>query len=395
MSSGNASNYSTHHSVDSGRASLRDTTASGQLPPGDGSSLDAPVTGVQDENTGNNAPSPAPANMRHSVQFQSSSTNGDIPSPLSAHDPAGETFPNLEENSFGGRPGSSGAGLRNPLPGTRFGLKKGEQFESMQRPPTDYRRKYAEDPPYKELGPEARVWHVYNDESQIFDDDIMIESGDNLDILLVFAGLFSSVLTTFVAQTSQALSTDNTAVSNSILLELVALQRALANGTSLESIPSADTSFTAAPSDVWVNGLWFTSLTLSLTTALLAVLAKQWLRQYSSFIAGSAHERAMIRQFRYACFDKWGVQLIIGFLPVILHLSLGLFMAGLVVFLSTLNRTITTVVGCVAGFLFGAYITTNALPILAIGCPYRTPLTPLLYSFIYGPGQDFWLLCIR
>jgi hypothetical protein len=36
------------------------------------------------------------------------------------------------------------------------------------------------------LDPEARVWHVYNDESQIFDDDMMIESGDNLDILLVF-----------------------------------------------------------------------------------------------------------------------------------------------------------------------------------------------------------------
>ncbi|KAJ7678435.1 hypothetical protein B0H14DRAFT_3683274, partial [Mycena olivaceomarginata] len=206
----------------------------------------------------------------------------------------------------------------------------------MQRPPTDYRRKYAEDLPYKELDPEARVWHVYNDESQIFDNDIMIESGDNLDILLVFAGLFSSVLTTFVAQTSQALSTDNTAVSNSILLELVALQRALANGTSLEAIPSTDTSFTAALSDVWVNGLWFTSLTLSLATALLAVLAKQWLRQYSSFITGSAHERAMIRQFRYACFDKWGVQLIIGLLPTILHLSLFLFMAGLVVFLYSL-----------------------------------------------------------
>ncbi|KAJ7753285.1 hypothetical protein B0H14DRAFT_2405164, partial [Mycena olivaceomarginata] len=200
----------------------------------------------------------------------------------------------------------------------------------------DYRRKYAEDPPYKELDADARVWNVYNDESQIFDDDVMIESGDNLDILLVFAGLFSSVLTTFVAQTSQALSTDNTAVSNSILLELVALQRAQANGTSLESIPSADTSFTTALSDTWVNGLWFTSLTLSLATALLAVLAKQWLRQYSSFIAGSARERALIRQFRYACFDKWGVQFIIGLLPVILHIALVLFMVGLVVFLSAL-----------------------------------------------------------
>jgi hypothetical protein len=71
--------------------------------------------------------------MCHSVQFQSSSTNRDIPLLPSAHDPAGETFLNLEENYFGGHPGSSGAGLRNPLPGTRFGLKKGEQFESMQK----------------------------------------------------------------------------------------------------------------------------------------------------------------------------------------------------------------------------------------------------------------------
>ncbi|KAJ7342975.1 hypothetical protein DFH08DRAFT_629694, partial [Mycena albidolilacea] len=200
----------------------------------------------------------------------------------------------------------------------------------------DYRVKYAEDPPYKELDDEARVWHVYNDESEIFDNDIVIESSDSLDILLVFAGLFSSVLTTFMAQTSQALLPDNTAVSNSILLELVSLQRAQANGTSFESIPHANISFTVALSDVWVNGLWFTSLMLSLTTALLAVLAKQWLRQYSSFITGSARERAIIRQFRYASFDKWGVQSIISLLPAILHLSLFLFVAGLVVFVYAL-----------------------------------------------------------
>ncbi|KAJ7722101.1 hypothetical protein B0H14DRAFT_2545073 [Mycena olivaceomarginata] len=259
----------------------------------------------------------------------------------------------------------------------------------------DYRAKYTEDPPYKELDNEARVWHVYNDESEIFDNDMVIESSDSLDILLVFAGLFSSVLTTFVAQTSQGLSPDNTAVSNSILLELVSLQRAQANGTSFESIPHTDISFTVALSDVWVNGLWFTSLMLSLTTALLAVLAKQWLRQYSSFIAGSACERAMIRQFRYTSFDKWGVQSIIGLLPAILHLSLFLFMAGLVVFLYALNQVMATIMACIAGCLLGIYIVTNVLPILAIGCPYRTPLTSLLYAFIHGSGRDFGILCWR
>ncbi|KAJ7872529.1 hypothetical protein B0H14DRAFT_2438363, partial [Mycena olivaceomarginata] len=226
-----------------------------------------------------------------------------------------QRVPSTGDAAIGNHPDISGSGTRYPFPRTQFGLKQSQQ--KVHRSPTDYGAKYAEDPPYKELDNEARMWHVYNDESEIFDNDMVIESNDNLDILLVFAGLFSSVLTTFVVQTSQALSPDNTAASNSILLEFVALQRAQANGTSFESIPHANISFTVALSDVWVNSLWFTSLMLSLTTALLAVLAKQWLRQYSSFIAGSARERALIRQFRYVSFDKWGVQLIIGFLPAI------------------------------------------------------------------------------
>ncbi|KAJ7872634.1 hypothetical protein B0H14DRAFT_2254226, partial [Mycena olivaceomarginata] len=138
--------------------------------------------------------------------------------------------------------------------------------------------------------------------------------------------------------------------------------------------PCADTSFTVDLSDIWVNGLWFMSLMLSLTTALLAVLAKQWLCQYSSFIAGSARERALIRQCRYASFERWGVQLIIGLLPTIPHLSLFLFMAGLVVFLHALDYIMATVVACIAGCLLGVYIVINTLPILLIGCPYRIPL---------------------
>ncbi|KAF8183024.1 hypothetical protein K438DRAFT_1937634 [Mycena galopus ATCC 62051] len=270
-------------------------------------------------------------------------------------------LPNAGDGGLGNRPGTSGPALRTHRP---FGLKSGEKTAGLA--PNDYRQKYAEDPLYRELEDEARVWHVYNDESAIFDNDMLIESGDSLDILLVFAGLFSGVLTTFVSQTSQALSPDNTAISNSILLELVALQRAQANGTSIDLIPVADLSFTVALSDLWVNGLWFTSLALSLTTALFAVVAKQWLRQYSSFIAGSARDRATIRQFRYKGFDQWGVQFIIGLLPTVLHLSLFLFLAGLVVFLYALDHLIAKVVAGIAVFLCNTYIVMNMLPILVI-----------------------------
>ncbi|KAJ6569243.1 hypothetical protein B0H19DRAFT_1134947 [Mycena capillaripes] len=308
--------------------------------------------------------------------------------PGEEHDAGVQAVPPTGDKGMGVRRGAGGAGRR-------FGLNADPlRGQASQGAPRDYKQKYAEDPPYKELVPDARVWLVYNDESTIFDNDMIVESGDNLDILLVFAGLFSAVLTTFVAQTSQALSLDNTAISNSILLELVALQRAQANGTSFDSIPPADTSFTVSRTDIWVNGLWFTSLALSLSTALLAVLAKQWLRQYSSFIAGSARTRALIRQFRYVCFDKWGVRLIISLLPTVLHLSLFLFMAGLVVFLFPLNRTLAAVVACVAGLLCGTYIITNVLPIIIIQCPFRTPLSAVLFP-LYHPARALTILVTK
>ncbi|KIY66509.1 hypothetical protein CYLTODRAFT_339458, partial [Cylindrobasidium torrendii FP15055 ss-10] len=200
----------------------------------------------------------------------------------------------------------------------------------------DYEKKYPPDPRHEELSENARVWWMYNDEAAIFDADMVGQAADSLDILLVFAGLFSAVLTTFVVQTSQSLLPDKSAIAVALLVELVSVQRAIAAGTSVRDIPSTDTAASVARSDVWVNALWFTSLTLSLSSALFAVLSKQWIRQYSSFISGSARERAFIRQFRYDGMEKWAVRTIIGLLPTVLHLALGLFLLGLVIFLAPL-----------------------------------------------------------
>jgi hypothetical protein len=69
-------------------------------------------------------------------------------------------------------------------------------------------------------------------------------------------------------------------------------------------------------------------------------------------------------------------------------------MAGLVVFLSALNRVLADVVACIGGFLFGAYMITNVLPIFAIGCPYRTPLSSLIYP-LYDPGSALIRLFVK
>ncbi|KAK0462437.1 uncharacterized protein EV420DRAFT_1734782, partial [Desarmillaria tabescens] len=249
-------------------------------------------------------------------------------------------------------------------------------FGTMRRPnPTakkrkdgyNYEEKYPEDPIYEETSPNARVWRTYEDESKIHDANMVEESRDNVDVLLVFAGLFSAVVTSFVAQTSQSLQPDYTAMSASLLYESVLLQRAIANGSPVNSIASSPLNpnipFVPAATYVWVNGLWFTSLSLSLTTALVAVLVKQWLHHYVALPSGTSRDRRL--------------------LPVLMHLALAIFLGGLVVFLHPLQVALSWIICTATVLLYTAYVTATILPIFFPQCPYRTPLCDLIYISLH------------
>ncbi|PBK62718.1 hypothetical protein ARMSODRAFT_839352, partial [Armillaria solidipes] len=202
----------------------------------------------------------------------------------------------------------------------------------------DYTKRYPKDAIGEEMSPSGRFWRTYVDEATMFDGEMLNTYQDTIDVLLVFAGLFSAVLTTFVIQTSQNLQPDYTEVSASLLIELVGFQRATSNVSSIPSSPFFPTiSFTPPLAYIWVNSLWFMSLTLSLITALVAVLVKQWLHQYIATISDSSpRDRGRIRQSRYMGLQKWQVPMIIGLLPVLLHVSLGLFFAGFCIYLFAL-----------------------------------------------------------
>ncbi|KAK0463280.1 uncharacterized protein EV420DRAFT_1237260, partial [Desarmillaria tabescens] len=202
----------------------------------------------------------------------------------------------------------------------------------------DYERKFPEDKRYEELGPAARVWRTYLEECATFDVQMVSEWRDGLDVLLIFAGLFSAVVTTFVAQTSQSLQLDYGQVTASLLFEFINVQRAATNGSLVNEVPRSGltpfSNFRPAASDAWVNGLWFTSLSFSLATALFVVLTKQWIHQYMTVPSGTPRDRCRVRQFRYMGLQKWGVRFIIGLLPVLLSVSLGVFLVGLVLYLA-------------------------------------------------------------
>ncbi|KAF5340827.1 hypothetical protein D9758_017064 [Tetrapyrgos nigripes] len=263
----------------------------------------------------------------------------------------------------------------------------------------DYTRKYPQDEFGKEARENARVWKVYLDEAETFDGEMLKGFMDTLDTLLVFAALFSAVVTSFVISTVVNLQPDYTEITARLMLEQNLLLRATGNTTAQQSVPKTLVDLDNADvstKDLWINGLFFASLSLSLATALLSVLVKQWLQAYTlSLPTGNAQERAKIRQFRYLGFEKWKVPEIIGLLPIILHASLGLFMVGLSVYVSELHQSLCWIVVSVTGISFLMYFGSIIIPVIHIQCPYRVPILFSLLHLLPFPlsiFQYFWKL---
>ncbi|KAF9030739.1 hypothetical protein BDZ89DRAFT_1064517 [Hymenopellis radicata] len=237
----------------------------------------------------------------------------------------------------------------------------------------DYDTRFPDDPYCKETSaPNAKVWRVYVEEAAAFDANMIGRYRDGLDVMLVFAGLFSAVVTSFLVQASQNLQADYGEMTAMLLHDLVAIQLSLADGASVVNItsPSANPTgaFVANRIDVLVNGFWVVSLSASLAVALAAVLVKQWLHHYTSLLSGTSRHRSHVRHSRFTGLERWRVRVIIGTLPIIMHLSLMLFLSGLILFFVPLHVSLAWAVGVITVILCTLYFISNALPIFYPQC---------------------------
>ena len=83
-------------------------------------------------------------------------------------------------------------------------------------------------------------------------------------------------------------------------------------------------------------------MAISLTCALFATFLQQWARRYLKVTQSrySLHKKARIRAFVAEGVEKYHLPWVVETLPILLHISLFLFFAGLVVFLLNMNLTI-------------------------------------------------------
>ena len=128
------------------------------------------------------------------------------------------------------------------------------------------------------------------------------------------------------------------------------------------------------------------SLVISLTCALLATLLQQWARRYLKITQSryQPHKRAHIRAFFAEGVEKCLLPWTVDALPTLLHLSLFLFFAGLVVFLCNVDLTCFKLVLSWVGLCATLYGCITCMPIFRHDSPYYTPLSLPTWHVVTG-----------
>ena len=185
--------------------------------------------------------------------------------------------------------------------------------------------------------------------------------------------MFSAVTSTFIVQATPGLQPNPTDLTNVLLLQILRQNASYGGAEPLAPVSNIPISIVRAQS------ILFTSLSVTLFVAFIAVLGKQWILYYTRVTTwGNIVDRGKERQAKLLGLQKWGFHLIMESLPVMLQFSLLLFGIALTVYLWDLDFTIAEVVPAItsAGFIFYSCITIAAT--VWRDCPFQTPLSVLL-----------------
>ncbi|KAG9019358.1 hypothetical protein FRB90_003462 [Tulasnella sp. 427] len=221
----------------------------------------------------------------------------------------------------------------------------------------------------RKFGDAAEFWTRYDEVADRHDKDTIKSLSGNLDILLIFAGLFSAVNTSFIVMSLSTLVQDPNAEANQ-LLRLIAQGRT--NVTPDEMTPPR---FTASSDAVSVNCFFAASLASSLLTAFGAVMAKQWVLHFARGKVGTLEAQGRHRQRKLNGSVRWKFETVVEGLPVLLQVSLICFFAGLLQYLKSMNIIVawTVFAFCMIGVV--VYCFTVLVATVDEQCPFQTPVS--------------------
>ncbi|KAH9939101.1 uncharacterized protein BXZ73DRAFT_1626, partial [Epithele typhae] len=197
-----------------------------------------------------------------------------------------------------------------------------------------------------------------------YSDELVDQLNREIDGLLTFAGLFSAIMSAFNV-VSYTLLQPPPSDDNNALFARVPIQR---QSTSL-GLPA----FTPASWTIWVNSLWFPSLILSLSSATIGIMIKQWIKEYNTGLYGSSSDIARRRQYRLNNLDRSRITVIFTLVPLLLLIAVALFIAGLLVLLFHTNAVVFAATAAFSGVLLAFIIGTTVVPSFLPSCCYFSP----------------------
>ncbi|KAF8199323.1 hypothetical protein K438DRAFT_1717594 [Mycena galopus ATCC 62051] len=251
----------------------------------------------------------------------------------------------------------------------------GQIWSTEHATPTDITRKKARE----EDIAAAKVWAIYASEAEKYDKSLVESWKSDMDGLLIFAALFSAILTAFIIESYGSLNANSGDLTVHFLEQISHQLAASANGTTIEAPPFP--SFMAPLSSRICNALWFISLGLSLACALIATFVQQWARDFlhKADMRSAPIIRARIFSYLYYGLKRFQMPTVVEIIPLLLHGSLFLFFCGLVAFLVPVDIAMSIIAAIILGIVVLVYCILTLLPLCYLDCPYQTPLSELFW----------------
>ncbi|VDC06374.1 unnamed protein product [Peniophora sp. CBMAI 1063] len=232
------------------------------------------------------------------------------------------------------------------------------------------------------------LWEAYLGAVQEEDTTIAESWNGSTNGILTFTGLFAATVAAFVLESYNMLlpdpSSQSDLIGNQALILLAQLVSA-GNNTPDIALPQLQAEpFEAPRVAVVVNSLWFVSLVISLVCALLATLIQEWTRDFLRDIRRRTPDMTLRTYTFNHIYVRMGVEsfkldYVTSFIVALMHVAVILFLVGLVMFLRTVHHTLATVVEITCIVAASIYFVFSVLPFLKNSCPYRTPLTYIMF----------------
>lgn len=185
---------------------------------------------------------------------------------------------------------------------------------------------------------------------------------------------------TFITQVQPQLQSDPNADSAALLRVLI---YKIDNTTFGSDVPTLPQWIAPPPTVIQAQAILYTSLVISLFSAFLAMLGKQWLNRYASNdTRGSAIERSQDRQRKYDGTVTWCFDFMMTSLPMMLQAALFLLVCALTLYLWGINTTIASVLLGFTLFAVAFYGFIIIAGTASVSCPYQTPHAHVLRNFL-------------